>query len=77
MRRTARTGLRGQPLSTDTTTSKEIQYQIPPGRQAVYVAGVAQKSQTGNVQVNYGSRQYGHFIVRPAPCGLMGGLVVG
>ena len=52
--------------STETTTSKEIQFQVPPGRQAVYVAGVAHTSQTGNVQVNYGSRQFGHFIVRLA-----------
>ncbi|KAI0668059.1 hypothetical protein C8Q78DRAFT_1081463 [Trametes maxima] len=48
--------------STSTTVSKKITYTIPPGRQAVYVAGTAQRSQTGNVQVNYGSRQFGHFI---------------
>ncbi|KAI0668041.1 hypothetical protein C8Q78DRAFT_268572 [Trametes maxima] len=48
--------------SKSTTVSKTISYSIPPGRQAVYVAGTAQKSETGNVQVNYGSRQFGHFI---------------
>ncbi|KAI0730932.1 hypothetical protein C8Q76DRAFT_716799 [Earliella scabrosa] len=47
---------------TSTTMSKEIEFSIPPGRQAVYVAGVAHRSQTGNVQVNYGSRQKGHFV---------------
>ncbi|KAI0744765.1 hypothetical protein C8Q76DRAFT_605781 [Earliella scabrosa] len=48
--------------TTSTTMSKSIEFSIPPGRQAVYVAGVAHKSETGNVQVNYGSRQKGHFI---------------
>ena len=51
---------------TSTTMSKEIEFSIPPGRQAVYVAGVAHRSQTGNVQVNYGSRQKGHFVVSTA-----------
>ena len=49
--------------STSTTMSKAIEFSIPPGRQAVYVAGVRHKSETGNVQVNYGSKQKGHFIV--------------
>ena len=49
--------------STSATESKSIQFSIPPGRQAVYVAGVAHTSETGNVQVNYGSKQKGHFIV--------------
>ena len=57
----------GGGVSTEKTTtqiqSKAIQYSIPPGRQAVYVAGVAHTSQTGNVQVNYGDRQFGHFLV--------------
>ncbi|KAI0643541.1 hypothetical protein C8Q79DRAFT_928648 [Trametes meyenii] len=44
------------------TVSKTITYSIPPGRQAVYVAGTAQRSETGNVQVNYGSKQAGHFV---------------
>ncbi|RPD56199.1 hypothetical protein L226DRAFT_523692 [Lentinus tigrinus ALCF2SS1-7] len=48
--------------STSTTESKTIEFSIPPGRQAVYVAGVAQTSETGNVQVNYGSKVDGHFI---------------
>ena len=48
---------------TSVTDSKTITYQIPPGRQAVYVAGIAYTSETGNVQVNYGSRVDGHFIV--------------
>ncbi|KAI0663678.1 hypothetical protein C8Q70DRAFT_1042359 [Cubamyces menziesii] len=47
---------------TSTTVTKSITYTIPPGRQAVYVAGTNQLSETGNVQVNYGDRQYGHFI---------------
>ena len=53
--------------TTSTTMSKSIEFSIPPGRQAVYVAGVAHKSETGNVQVNYGSRQKGHFIVSCSP----------
>ncbi|KAH9850871.1 hypothetical protein C2E23DRAFT_733873 [Lenzites betulinus] len=48
--------------STANTVSKTISYTVPPGRQAVFVAGTAQQSETGNVQVNYGSRQFGHFI---------------
>ena len=46
-----------------TTVSKSITYTIPAGRQAVYVAGTALRSETGNIQVNYGSRQHGHYIV--------------
>lgn len=49
--------------STSATESKSIEFSIPPKRQAVYVAGVAHTSQTGNVQVNYGSKVDGHFIV--------------
>ncbi|KAI0693384.1 hypothetical protein C8T65DRAFT_720872 [Cerioporus squamosus] len=48
--------------STSATESKSIQYSIPPLRQAVYVAGVAYTSETGNVQVNYGSTVDGHYI---------------
>ncbi|KAL7278377.1 hypothetical protein ACG7TL_008357 [Trametes sanguinea] len=48
--------------SKATTVSQQVSYSIPPGRQAVYVAGTNQQSQTGNVQVNYGDRQDGHFI---------------
>ncbi|KAI0773020.1 hypothetical protein BD413DRAFT_611952 [Trametes elegans] len=44
------------------TVSNQVSYTVPPGRQAVYVAGTAQISKTGNIQVNYGDRQYGHFI---------------
>ncbi|KAI0755495.1 hypothetical protein C8Q74DRAFT_309634 [Fomes fomentarius] len=47
---------------TSTTMSKSIEFSIPPGRQAVYVAGVLHKSETGRVQVNYGSKQRGHYI---------------
>ena len=49
--------------SAATTESSSVQFSIPPGKQAVYVAGVAHTSETGNVQVNYGSRVDGHFIV--------------
>ena len=49
--------------SAATTESSSVQFSIPPGKQAVYVAGVEHTSQTGNVQVNYGDRQFGHFIV--------------
>lgn len=45
------------------TVSMSTEYTVPPGRQVVRTAGVAQTSQTGNVQINYGSRQDGHFIV--------------
>ncbi|TBU43154.1 hypothetical protein BD309DRAFT_991203 [Dichomitus squalens] len=48
--------------STSSTESQTIQYNIPPGQQAVYVAGIEHTSQTGNIQVNYGDRQFGHFI---------------
>lgn len=46
-----------------TTVSKSVQFPVPPGKQAVYVVGTAQKSETGNIQVNYGDRQFDHFIV--------------
>ena len=53
--------------TNETTTSKSVTFDVPPGKQAVYVAGVAHTSQTGPIQVNYGSRQFGHFIVSPSP----------
>lgn len=54
--------------TTSTTMSKSIEFSISPGRQAVYVVGVAYTSETGNVQVNYGSRVEGHYEVRaPLP----------
>ncbi|KAG6811612.1 hypothetical protein H0H92_006627 [Tricholoma furcatifolium] len=54
----------GMSTSTTSTTdqSKTIQYQVPPGRQAVLMAGYRFHSQTGNVQVNYGDRVNGHYI---------------
>ena len=52
--------------SKESTTSQTITFSIPPGKQAVYVAGIAHTSETGHVQVNYGSRQFGHFIVSPS-----------
>ncbi|KAI0752137.1 hypothetical protein C8Q74DRAFT_1211443 [Fomes fomentarius] len=48
--------------STSTEQSKEVTYSIPPGRQAVYVSGTNHKSETGILQVNYGDRQFDHFI---------------
>ncbi|KAI0752141.1 hypothetical protein C8Q74DRAFT_358708 [Fomes fomentarius] len=48
--------------STTTTETTTKTYTVPPGRQAVYVGGTAYVSQTGNIQVNYGDRQYGHYI---------------
>lgn len=53
--------------SSSQTVSKSISFTVKPGRQAVYVAGTNFHSQTGNVQVNYGSRQFGHFIVSLDP----------
>ncbi|KAI0671411.1 hypothetical protein C8Q78DRAFT_1069099 [Trametes maxima] len=44
-----------------TTLSRSITFDVPPGRQAVYVAGTLFKSVSGNVQVNYPDRQEGHF----------------
>ena len=52
-----------QSWTESTTVSKSIEYAIRPGRQAVYVAGVVHSNETGIVQVNYGDRQYGHYIV--------------
>ncbi|KAH9939359.1 uncharacterized protein BXZ73DRAFT_43722 [Epithele typhae] len=46
---------------TTQTQSKDVSYSIPPGRQAVYVTGIDQTSQTGNVQVNFADRQFDHF----------------
>ncbi|KAI0744796.1 hypothetical protein C8Q76DRAFT_13027 [Earliella scabrosa] len=51
-----------QSWTESTTVSKSIEYAIRPGRQAVYVAGVVHSNETGIVQVNYGVRQYGHYI---------------
>ncbi|KAG5654269.1 hypothetical protein H0H81_005515 [Sphagnurus paluster] len=48
--------------TTTETTSNEISYDVPPGRQAVYTAGYNYKSETGNVQVNYGKRVADHYI---------------
>ncbi|RDB25712.1 hypothetical protein Hypma_006376 [Hypsizygus marmoreus] len=51
--------------TTETTTqetSKSIEYEVPPGRQAVYTAGFTFHSQTGNIQVNYGDRVFDHYI---------------
>lgn len=50
-------------LEKATTQSQLTLFSIPPGRQAVYVAGVNHKVQTGNVQVNYPDRQKGHYVV--------------
>ncbi|KAG5650116.1 hypothetical protein H0H81_000624, partial [Sphagnurus paluster] len=50
--------------TTTETTSQSISYAIPPGRQAVYTAGYNHKSQTGKVQLGFGKRVYGHYIVR-------------
>ncbi|KAI0824286.1 hypothetical protein BC628DRAFT_1538489 [Trametes gibbosa] len=49
-------------IENSQTISKQISFTVKPGRQAVFVAGTAYNSQTGNVQVNFGSRQLGHFI---------------
>ncbi|KAI0363797.1 hypothetical protein BV20DRAFT_84730 [Pilatotrama ljubarskyi] len=48
--------------TTSSTISKTVSFQVNPGRQAVYVAGTNFKSQTGNIQVNFGDRVDGHFI---------------
>ncbi|KAK7682067.1 hypothetical protein QCA50_015031 [Cerrena zonata] len=48
--------------STSITTSRSTMYVVSPGRQVVQVAGILHKSQTGNVQVNYGDRVAGHYI---------------
>lgn len=52
--------------SKESTVSKTISFAIPSGKQAVFVAGTAYQSQTGNIQVNYGDRQFDHFIVSGA-----------
>ncbi|KAI0628305.1 hypothetical protein C8Q77DRAFT_1244792 [Trametes polyzona] len=44
------------------TVSKKVSYMIRPNRQAVFVAGTAHQSRTSQIQVNFGSRQRGHFI---------------
>ena len=49
--------------TTTTTTTKSLTFSIPPGKQAVYVAGVAYANETGVIQVNYGTPQFGHYIV--------------
>ncbi|GLB38497.1 hypothetical protein LshimejAT787_0503620 [Lyophyllum shimeji] len=51
--------------SSETKTqelSRSTEYDVPPGRQAVYTAGYTFHSQTGNVQINYGDRVNGHYI---------------
>ncbi|OJT01646.1 hypothetical protein TRAPUB_7904 [Trametes pubescens] len=48
--------------SESSTMSKQVSFQIPPKRQAVFVAGQNNKAQNGRVQVNFGDRQFGHFI---------------
>lgn len=53
--------------TTSSTLSKMVSITIPPQRQAVFVAGQNFNSQNGRVQVNFGDRQFGHFIVRGAP----------
>ena len=47
-----------------TTMSNSTTFSVPPGRQVVQVVGVNHQSQTGQVQVNFGDRVDGHFIVR-------------
>ncbi|KAI0632433.1 hypothetical protein C8Q77DRAFT_1125696 [Trametes polyzona] len=44
-----------------TTVSKTVSFDIPPRRQAVFVAGQNFNSLNGQVQVNYPDRQFGHF----------------
>ncbi|KAG5651081.1 hypothetical protein H0H81_009969 [Sphagnurus paluster] len=46
------------------SSTQSVKYSIPPGSQAVYTAGYNHKSQTGNVQVNFGKRVAEHYIVR-------------
>ncbi|KAI0827658.1 hypothetical protein BC628DRAFT_1409594 [Trametes gibbosa] len=48
--------------SKSSTFSRQVTYSIPPKRQAVYVAGQNYQAQSAHVQVNYGDRQFGHFI---------------
>ena len=52
-----------QSSTENTTVSRSIEYAIRPGKQAVYVAGVVHSNETGNIKVNYGDRQRGHYIV--------------
>jgi hypothetical protein len=49
--------------SSSTTQSKSIMVSIPPGRQSVMTMSILSHSQSGNVQVNFGDRVDGHFIV--------------
>ncbi|KAI0744771.1 hypothetical protein C8Q76DRAFT_606937 [Earliella scabrosa] len=51
-----------QSSTENTTVSRSIEYAIRPGKQAVYVAGVVHSNETGNIKVNYGDRQRGHYI---------------
>lgn len=55
----------GFSTTTDTTVtkSKSTTLTVSPGHQVIQVAGTVHKSQTGRVQVNYGSKVRGHFIV--------------
>jgi len=57
----------GVPTTTDNnqTVSQSQMFDVPAGRQAIMTIGVTFHSQTGNVQVNYGDRVNGHFIVNP------------
>ncbi|KAF8146381.1 hypothetical protein K438DRAFT_1910721 [Mycena galopus ATCC 62051] len=54
----------GASTTTDNsqTVSQSQTFDVPPGRQAILTAGFTFKSQTGNVQVNYGDQVNGHFI---------------
>ncbi|KAJ4476195.1 hypothetical protein J3R30DRAFT_3704731 [Lentinula aciculospora] len=48
--------------ATEQTTSNTTTITVEPGRQIVQTVGVLSHSQSGNVQVNYGSRVDDHFI---------------
>lgn len=47
--------------TTTSETSHSVTYQVPAGRQAVFVAGYAMESVTANVEMTYSTRQAGHF----------------
>ena len=63
--------------SDSVTTSQTTQYVVSPGRQVVQVAGIVYKNQTGNIQVNYGDRVFGHYIVslRLARCRFLSSVI--
>ncbi|KAI0829870.1 hypothetical protein BC628DRAFT_1078127 [Trametes gibbosa] len=44
------------------TIQQTMSYTLEPGRQAVLLAAVLHHSETGNVQANYGTRVFGHFV---------------